>query len=85
MVVGFALAFWLLRDTETQHVRKRMQQIELENKELNAKLIEAQRGLQVELATNNNLAKELATVQDERLKIKEDLVFYKNMMDKKTK
>ncbi len=85
VVLGFALAFWLLHDNQNQQMRLRMQQIMLENKQLNAKLIEAQRGLQVELATNNNLAKELATVQDERLKIKEDLVFYKNMLDKKTK
>jgi hypothetical protein len=36
--------------------------------------------LQIELATNNNLAKDLAKVQDEHLKAKEDLLFYKKMM-----
>jgi len=45
----------------------------------------AQRELQVELATNNNLAKELASVQDDNIKIKEDLFFYKNMLGKKSK
>jgi hypothetical protein len=84
MCLGCALAYWVLHDGENENIRVRLQQVELENKELQTKLIGAQRELQVELATNNNLAKELATVQDESLKVKEDLVFYKNMMSKKT-
>lgn len=82
--LGFALAFWVLHDSQRENIRLRLQLVEQENKELQAKLIGAQRELQVELATNNNLAKELATVQDESLKVKEDLVFYKNMLSKKT-
>lgn len=84
MCLGCALAYWVLHDGDTENIRVRLQQVELENKDLQTKLIGAQRELQVELATNNNLAKELATVQDESLKVKEDLVFYKNMMSKKT-
>jgi hypothetical protein len=82
--LGFALAYWVLHDSQRENIRLRLQLVEQENKELQAKLIGAQRELQVELATNNNLAKELATVQDESLKVKEDLVFYKNMLSKKT-
>jgi hypothetical protein len=85
MCIGFAMAYWFLHDGEQENIRARMQLIEQENKALQTKLIESQRELQVELATNNNLAKELATVQDESLKTKEDLVFYKNMLDKRTK
>jgi len=43
------------------------------------KLIASQRELQVELATSNNLAKTLTAQQDENIKLKEELVFYKNM------
>lgn len=85
VVLGFVIAYWMLHDAESERLRQRVQQVELENRALNAKLVEAQRGLQVELATNNNLAKELATVQDESLKVKEDLVFYKNMLSKRSK
>jgi hypothetical protein len=82
--VGFGLAFGVLHDSEHENIQLRLQQTMLENKELQTKLIGAQRELQVELATNNNLAKELATVQDESLKVKEELVFYKNMLGRRT-
>ena len=83
--LGFGLAYWLLHDNESQNVKLQLQQTTLDNKALEIKLVGAQRELQVELATNNNLAKELASVQDENLKIKEDLFFYKNMIGKKSK
>ncbi|HEY0562714.1 MAG TPA: hypothetical protein VGD04_05260 [Methylophilus sp.] len=85
VVLGFVIAYWMLHDAESERLRLRLQQVELENRTLGAKLVEAQRGLEVELATNNNLAKELASVQDESLKVKEDLVFYKNMLSKRSK
>ena len=83
--IGFGLAYWVLHKDDIETVRQNLQQKTLENKELEAKLVSAQRELQVELATNNNLAKELASVQDESLKTKADLFFYKNMLGKKSK
>ncbi len=77
---GFALAYWLVHDNESESVKLQLQQTMLDNKDLGIKLVGAQRELQVELATNNNLAKELASVQDENIKLKEDLFFYKNMV-----
>jgi len=83
IAIGFGLAYWMLHRGDIDMVRQNLQETRLENKTLEAKLVGAQRELQVELATNNNLAKELASVQDENLKIKEDLFFYKNMLNKK--
>jgi hypothetical protein len=83
VIFGFALAYWLLRDE--LDVREQLKLITAENKELEAKLVGAQRELQVELATKNTLAKEFATVQDENIKIKEELFFYKNMVGKKSR
>jgi len=85
MSIGATLTYYILHDEDIDALRLRMQHVEQENKDLHVKLIGAQQALQVELATNNNLAKELATVQDDNLKVKEDLVFYKNMLGKKTK
>ena len=85
MSIGSALTYHVLHDEDIDTLRLKMQQVEQENKDLHTKLIGAQQALQVELATNNNLAKELATVQDDNLKVKEDLVFYKNMLGRKTK
>ena len=83
VALGFGLAYWLLHNGDTAEIRQNLQQKTLENKELEAKLIGAQRELQVELATNNTLAKDLASVQDESLKLKEDVFFYKNMFSNK--
>jgi hypothetical protein len=83
VALGYAIAYWVLHDTE--NVREKLQQTKLDNKELEIKLVGAQRELQVELATNNTLAKELASVQDENIKIKEDLFFYKNMVSKRAR
>ncbi len=79
VVVGFALAYWALHDDDTAHVRLRLQQVTAENIDLQKKLIASQRELQVELATSNNLAKTLTAQQDENIKLKEELVFYKKM------
>ncbi len=81
--LGFGLAYWILHRDDIQSVRQNLQQKTLENRALEGKLIGAQRELQVELATNNTLAKELASVQDENLKTKADLFFYKNMLSGK--
>ena len=75
------MAYWLLHDDE--NLSGKLKLATQENNELQAKLVGAQRELQVELATNNTLAKELASVQDENIKIKEDMFFYKNMLNGK--
>ncbi len=81
IALGFGMAYWLMH--ENDDARQQLQLKTLENKDLITKLVGAQRELQIELATNNNLAKEFASVQDENLKIKEDLFFYKNMLNGK--
>jgi hypothetical protein len=78
MLIGFGFAYWLLHDED--NVRERLAETTKANKILEEKLVGAQRELQVELATNITLAKELANAQDENLKIKEDMFFYKNML-----
>jgi hypothetical protein len=79
---GFGLAYLMMRSSDYETVSGQLEEVKHENKLLEFKLIEAQRELQIELATNNNLAKDLAKVQDENLKAKEDLLFYKKMMKK---
>jgi hypothetical protein len=60
-----------------------MQQTTLENQTLNTKIIQVERQLQIEKAAQTNLAKELDIVQDENMHLKEDLLFYKNMLNSK--
>ncbi|KQT33196.1 hypothetical protein ASG24_12890 [Methylophilus sp. Leaf414] len=79
LLLGFALAYWALHDDNSQYVRERLRQVTSENIEFQKKLIASQRELQVELATSNNLAKTLTAQQDENIKLKEELVFYKKI------
>ena len=81
VALGFAMAYWILHDDN--NLGEKLKQVTLENNDLQSKLVGAQRELQVELATNNTLAKELASVQDDNIKAKEELFFYKNMLNKK--
>lgn len=83
VLLGAGITYWFMHDSESDSIRQKLQQLTQDNKALEVKLVGVQRELQVELATNNNLAKELASVHDENLKIKEDLMFYKNMVERK--
>ena len=84
VTIGFASAYWIFQGGENKSIRQQSDQVLLENKLLQTRLVGAQRELQIELATNNNLAKELASVQDDNIKTKEELFFYKNMLGKRS-
>jgi hypothetical protein len=85
IAVGFLITYFMMHDGNAEKLHLKMQQLEQDNKVLQTKMINAQRDLQVELATNISLAQELSSVQDENLKAKQELVFYKNMVEKNTK
>ena len=84
LALGFILAYWYLNGGINGNLREKMQQTALENQALQTKLISMQRDLQIKQAMQDNLAKDLAKMQDESIKIKADLIFYKNMLDKKS-
>lgn len=78
IVLGYLIAYWQFSDR--QQIYEKMQQATLENQSLNTKIIQVERQLQIEKAAQANLAKELNQMQDENMHIKEDLLFYKNML-----
>jgi hypothetical protein len=80
--LGFGLAYLMMRGSDYKTISNQLEEVTQHNKQLEIKLVEAQRELQIELATKINLAKDLAKVQDEHLKAKEDLLFYKKMIKK---
>lgn len=76
--LGYCVAYWQFA-TGSESLR----QATLDNQALNTKVIQVERQLQIEQAAQHVLAKELREVQDENIHIKEDLAFYKNMMNGK--
>jgi hypothetical protein len=81
VMVGYLIAYWKLAGGE--NLAEKLRQALLENQGLQTKVIQIERQLQIEQSAQNNLEKELNLVQDENIHIKEDLLFYKNMLNNK--
>lgn len=84
LATGFISAYWVLNDGVNDGLSEKMHHTALENQALQTRVIAVERDLQIKQAMQDNLAKELASVQDESIKIKADLIFYKNMLGNKT-
>ncbi len=81
VVIGYSAAYWQF--TGGENLAAKLNQAILENQGLQTKIIQVERQIQIEQASQSNLDKELNLVQDENIKLKEDLLFYKNMVGKK--
>lgn len=82
VVLGYAIAYWQFAGGG-ENIYEKLRKNTLENQTLNTKVIQLERQLQIEQAAQANLTKELNDVQDENMRMKEDLVFYKNMLSGK--
>ncbi len=82
VVAGYSIAYWQFTDGG-ENIHEKLRQAVLENQGLQTKIIQVERQLQIEQAAQSNLGKELNLVQDENMHIKEDLLFYKNMVNNK--
>lgn len=79
---GYLIAYWQFA-MDTEDVGTKLKQAISEGQSLQSKVIQVERQLQIEQVTQHNLEKELNLVQDENLRMKEDLLFYKNMVNGK--
>lgn len=78
--VGYGIGYWRFANNNANLLADEVQRLQGENKTLQEKAVYAERQQQVEHAAQNNLAKEMATLQDESVRLKEDLAFYKSIM-----
>lgn len=81
VLAGYFIAYWEFSDTE--NLAEKLRQATIQNQNLQTKVIQVERQLQIEQAAQSNLGRELNLVQDENIRIKEDLLFYKNMVGNK--
>lgn len=79
-LVGFGVAYFIYN---YNHVD--VESIIMENQSLSTQIIKLERQLQMSNATQQNFQEELKAIQDENIKMKEDLLFYKNMTEKNAK
>ncbi|ABE48329.1 hypothetical protein Mfla_0058 [Methylobacillus flagellatus KT] len=76
IVIGYALAYWKLNATGTLALTLERQPT---RKELMNRAVQAERQLQVQRVAQEKLTHDYAQAQDELMKLKEDLAFYKSM------
>lgn len=79
VALGYGIAFWQFDLYGAVNIETLMKQ----NQNLQMELIKIERKMQIEHASQGNLQKELEDIQNEVLKTKEELLFYKNMVEKK--
>lgn len=85
LLLGYLAAYWQFTGGKRVNLQEMVTRLSKENQFYQSKLIYNERQLQVEQATQANLNKVLSAVQDENIKLKEELAFYKNMLNEKTK
>ena len=79
VISGYLIAYWQFTGGG-ENIHEKLKFATQENQILQTKIVQVERQLQIEKAAQNNLEKELNIVQDENIRIKEDLLFYKNMV-----
>jgi hypothetical protein len=82
LAAGYVIAYWQFTGGG-ESLRAQLVKTTNEIQSLQTKVIRMGRQVQIEQAAQSNLAKELDIIQDENIRLKEDLLFYKNMLKNK--
>lgn len=80
VLLGYVFGYWQFAAGDLNTLTSHVQHLTQENQALQAKIVHHERQLQVEQAAQANLAKELAALQEEDMRIKEDIEFYKSIL-----
>lgn len=81
VLMGYLAAYWQF--TGGENLSEKLKQAILENQGFQTRLIQQEQQIKIEQASQKNLNEELKLVHDENIKLKEDLLFYKNMVGNK--
>lgn len=82
--MGFAVGYWRYAGGRDGNLREQIAQLEQENKSLRTQAIHVGRQQQVNNVAQTDLAKDLAVLQEENVHLKEDLTFYKSILEEST-
>lgn len=80
LLLGYGLAYWQLQGAQGARLLQSLQGTASENQTLQGRVVQLERQLQVEHAAQSNLAKEMAGMQDEAMRLKEDIAFYHSIL-----
>lgn len=80
VLLGYLAGYGQFAAGDLNSLSDKVEMLTQENQSLQAKIVHNERQLQVERAAQDNLAKELAALQEEDMRIKEDIEFYKSIL-----
>lgn len=78
--VGYGIGYWQFANADARSLATSISRLDQENRDLQAKLVHAERQSQVDRAAQENLAKEMTALQDEDMQLKEEIAFYKSIL-----
>ena len=83
LVLGYGAAYTQFAGSEVQGIHQKLADVDMRNRQMQFKLVQAERQLQVERAAQTNLSRELDSVQAESMRLKEDVAFYQNIFNER--
>lgn len=78
--LGYGAGWWRYADKDAAALEQMMNQMRAEQQALQTRAVRAERQLQVEQASQESLKKEMVALQDEAMRLKEDVAFYKSIL-----
>lgn len=81
VAAGFSIGYWRYAKGNTAVLRDQLVRLEQENKTLHTQAIQVERQQQVNTVTQSDLSKDLSALQEENVRLKEDVTFYKSILE----
>lgn len=78
---GFLVGYWQYSGEDASQLRDLVKQLRVENQQLHTRSIHVESQKQVTQVAQKDLAKDMAVLQEENVKLKEDVAFYKNILE----
>lgn len=84
VVAGFSIGYWRYARGNAAVLREELLKLEQENKLLRTQAIHVERQQQINTVAQSDLSKDLTTLQEENVRLKEDVTFYKSILEEST-
>lgn len=78
---GFLIGYWRYSGEGAAQLREQIARLTEENRQLRTQSIHVESQKQVTQVAQKDLANDMATLQEENVKLKEDVAFYKNILE----
>jgi len=81
VILGYSLSYWRYAGGNAAVLREEVSRLELENRKLHTQAIHVERQQQITTVAQSDLTKDLGTLQEENVRLKEDVAFYRSILE----